>query len=871
VKRSRLLSLLVLFAFAAMRAGAEDKPVTFERDIAPLIEARCLKCHGGEKLEGGLDLRRRSLIEKGGDSGAAMVPAKPDESLLIQKVEKGEMPPKEEGALDQKQKDLFRRWIAAGAPLAGEKEQPLDDAEPPSRVTAEDRKFWSFKPPVRPPLPSVQNADRVRRPIDAFLLEKLEAKSISFADDAPKEVLLRRAMFALTGLPPTFEDQAAFAADERPDAFERLIDRLLASPQFGEHIARQWLDVAGYADSDGYLAADRLRPQAWRYRDYVIQSLNADLPYDQFVLEQLAGDELSDWRRADEITPLMARQLAATGFLRTASDPTYPGYIEPNEVHQVIADTQQIVSTSLLGITMQCCRCHAHKYDPIPQRDYYALAAVFFPALDPAKWQPSEVRGIPLASESQQQRLNERNGQIDSRVGQLNKELLELAIRFQLKRVAQLVSAREGEAPAEPARAELVKKVAEAINAAADKRTEEQKALVAKYAPNIAIGDKELAAWSTEYAERSAKLKAAVASETALKEQAVLVRGFIDLDDKPNPCKLLIRGDHSKPGAEVQPDVPEILSAEDFQLAATPGYKTTGRRTAFARWVTDPQNPLTARVHVNRVWAKVFGRGIVPTVANFGRSGEKPSHPELLDWLAREFADTGWGQKRLYRELLASSAWRQSSKASPAAIAADPDFELHAWWRAQRHTGEMLRDSVLAISGKLNGHMFGSPTTVSAQGDGSVTVADTAEGNRRSIYLQVRRSQHVTMLDLFDVPMMEINCPERTEANVPLSALAMLHSPFSEQSAAAFADRVLRETPADDASRIDLAFRLAFARQSTAKEQQVLQEFLDHIMKEKLGDIAATAASGPRQEAERAAWTQAALVLLNSNEFLYVH
>jgi hypothetical protein len=860
---SRPIIPLVLFACVAVRAAAEDKPVTFERDIAPLIEARCLKCHGGEKLEGGLDLRRRSLIEKGGDSGAAIVIQKPEESLLWQKVEKGEMPPKEEGTLDQKQKDLFRRWIAAGAPLAGEKEQPLEDAEPPSRVTAEDRKFWSFQPPVRPPLPLVVNAERVRTPIDAFLLQKLEAKSLSFADDAPKEVLLRRATFALTGLPPTLEDQTSFAADERPDAFERLTDRLLASPQFGEHIARQWLDVAGYADSDGYLAADRLRPQAWRYRDYVIQALNADLPYDQFVLEQLAGDELSDWRRADEITPQMERQLAATGFLRTASDPTYPGYIEPNEVHQVMADTQQIVSTSLLGLTMQCCRCHAHKYDPIPQRDYYALQAVFFPALDPAKWQPSEVRGIPLASETQQQRLNERNGQIDARVGQLNKELLELAIRFQLKRVAKLLGPAGSDA-------ELVKKVAEAINSAADKRTEEQKALVAKYAPNIAIGDKELAAWSSEYAERSARLKAAVASETALKEQLVLVRGMIDMDDKPNPCKLLIRGDHSKPGAEVQPDVPEILSGESFQLAATPGYKTTGRRTAFARWVTDPQNPLTARVHVNRVWAKVFGRGIVPTVANFGRSGEKPSHPELLDWLAREFADNGWGQKRLYRELLASSAWRQSSKPSPAAVAADPDFELHAWWRAQRHTGEMLRDSTLAISGKLNGPMFGPPTTVSAQGDGSVIVADTAEGNRRSVYLQVRRSQHVTMLDLFDVPMMEINCPERTQANVPLSALALLHSPFSEQSAATFADRLLREA-ADDPTRIDLGFRLAFARAPTAAEQQALQTFLAAIIKEKLGNTASTAASGPRAEAERAAWNQAALVLLNSNEFLFVH
>jgi hypothetical protein len=244
-----------------------------------------------------------------------------------------------------------------------------------------------------------------------------------------------------------------------------------------------------------------------------------------------------------------------------------------------------------------------------------------------------------------------------------------------------------------------------------------------------------------------------------------------------------------------------------------------------------------------------------------------PSRPRVREVVV----DTGWGQKRLYRELVASSAWRQASKASPAALAADPDNDLLGWWRAQRHTGEMLRDSTLSVSGKLNAPMFGPPTAVSAQGDGSVIVADTAPGNRRSIYLQVRRSQHVTMLDLFDVPMMEVNCPERTQANVPLSALALLHSPFSEHSAAALADRLLREAPADDASRIDLALRLAFGRPPSANEVQKLEEFIATVIQEKLGDTAATAASAPRQSAERATWTQAALVLLNSNEFLFVH
>ena len=269
----------------------------------------------------------------------------------------------------------------------------------------------------------VKSTERTRTAADAFLLARLEEKGLSLAPEAPPDVLLRRVSFAIRGLPPTLAERTEFLADNRPDAYERLVDRMLAAPAFGEHAARHWLDQAGYADSDGYLAADRLRPQAWRYRDYVIQALNADLPYDQFVREQLAGDELSDWRRADAISPLAARQLAATGFLRTASDPTYLGYTEPNEIHQVLADTVQIVSTSLLGLTIQCARCHSHKFDPISQRDYYSLQAIFRSALDPARWQPSEVRGIPLATEAEQAKIAAYNKQIDQRIGELSTEV----------------------------------------------------------------------------------------------------------------------------------------------------------------------------------------------------------------------------------------------------------------------------------------------------------------------------------------------------------------------------------------------------------------------------------------------------------------
>jgi mono/diheme cytochrome c family protein len=843
---------------------ADEGRITFEQHIAPILQARCVKCHGEGKLEGGLDLRRKFLLAKGGDSGAALVEGKPEESLLIEKISKGEMPPKEEGKLDDKQIDVIRRWVAAGAPLVGDKEPPLEAAEAPSRITAEDRKFWSFVSPVRPPLPVVKNADRVRTAIDVFLIARLEEKQLSFAPDAPKEVLLRRTTFALHGLPPEVSNLDAFLADNSPDSFERLLDRLQASPRYGEHAARQWLDVAGYADSDGYLAADRLRPQAWRYRDYVIGALNSDLPYDRFLLEQLAGDELSDWRRAEELSPEQARQLAATGFLRTASDPTYPGYTEPNEIHQVTADTTQIVSSALLGLTIQCARCHTHKYDPIPHRDYYALQAIFTPALDPGRWQPSEVRGIPLATEAEQARITQHNQKIDQRVVDLNAELSELTTRFRKKRVTELLGTDGKDAT-------LIAKLTAALLAAADKRNDEQKMLVAKFAAGISLVEADLAKWNSDYQQQSEKLKAVIVSETALKQQIVTLRGLVDMDDKPADCKLLLRGDYNQPGAVIPPNVPEVLAPVSFKFEPKPGYKTTGRREAFGRWLIEPSHPLTARVQVNRMWAKQFGRGIVPTLANFGRSGVKPTHPELLDYLATEFVASGWGQKKLVRQLLSSTAWRQSSTPTALTLAADPNNELLGFWRATRHSGEMLRDSTLAAAGKLNATMFGAPSAVSQQGDGSVITADDASGNRRSVYLMVRRSQHVTMLDLFDVPMMEVNCPQRSASIVPLQALAMLHGPFSEQSAATLADRILREAPASDDARIDYACRLLYSRLPRPVEKEVLTSFLASLTADKLANASTSPTDAQKSDAARAAWVQAALVLLNSNEFLYVH
>ncbi len=875
-----LLTMLLSGFGVSPRAAAEETPAPkFESDIVPILEARCVKCHGDGKLEAGLDLRRRFLVLKGGDSGAGFVAEKPDESLLIQKIVADEMPPKDEGRLDDKQKALLRRWIATGAKTVGEKESPIDEAEQASRLSDEDRTFWAFQAPKRPPVPQLSNLNsQISNPIDRFALAKLAEKDLSFNAEASKPVLLRRVTFDLLGLPPTLDELDEFLADKSPDAYEKVVDQLLASPRFGERWGRQWLDIAGYADSDGYLAADKLRPEAWRYRDWVIRVLNSDLPYDQFVTQQLAGDELSDWRRVDEITPEVYDQLVATGFLRTALDPTYPGYIEPNEVHQVLADTMQIVGTTFLGLTVHCARCHSHKFDPISQRDYYSLQAVFGGALDPARWQPSDVRGIPLATEAEETRINAHNQQADARIAAFTASLNELTLRFRQKRIAQEPTADQ---------AQLDKLIAALIVEPA-KRNDEQKKLIEQHGlASVSLTDADLATRFSDYRDDSAKLKAELAAEAAQKKTITRIRGLADLDEKAAVGHILRRGDYNKPGAEVAPGVVEVLASAGFQLTPQAGYKTSGRRTALAKWLTSPEHPLLARVHVNRLWAAHFGRGIVPTIANFGRSGAKPTHPELLDWLAVEFSGrnseggtnadlqhsefripNSFSQKRLHRLIVTSAAYRQSADIDATKQQLDSDNIWLSAWSPKRHQGEVVRDSLLSVSAHLNPTQFGKWANVAAQGDGSVIDTDDEPGRRRSIYQIVRRSQHLTMLELFDTPLMEVNCPERSVSTVPLQALAMLHGPAADRAAGGLADRVW-SAAATDHDRIRFAYRLLFTREPSAKETDNIVRSLSELSREQLANKP-TATDPEKETALKAAWRQVALVLLNSNEFVYV-
>jgi len=866
------LTFLAAFAWDGVATLADEKPQTvaaapvgatalnFEDDVVPILQARCFKCHGDETRKASLDLRRKFTILKGGDGGPAIVPGKPEESPLYEMIQKREMPPKEEDPLDKTQIEVLRRWIAAGAQTKGAVEPPLEVADAEETVNPEDRKFWAFLPPVRPTVPAVKAADRVRTPIDAFLLAKLEEKGLGFNPDANPRTLLRRVYFDLTGLPPTAGQIDAFLADNRPGAYERLVDGLLASPQYGERWARHWLDVAGYADSDGYLEADRLRPEAWRYRDYVIRALNNDKPYDQFIREQVAGDELSDWRRAEELTPEMAEQLIATGFLRTASDPTYGGYRDKPECYKVMADTMQIIGSAFLGLTVQCARCHSHKSEPISQRDYYQMNAIFLASYDPDRWVVSLERAVPLATEGQQAKIAAYNAAVTARIATLNAEQTEWINRHRDKFLNEKLAAVP---------ADLRDKVKAAVLLAADKRSDEQKQLVTAHAAGVVADDASLFNHFPELKAEIDKLKGAVAAETALVRNIVQLRSLADMDDKPSAAHVLRRGDFNNKGKTVEAAVPAVLAPADYKFQPQPGYKSTGRRKAFAEWLVDSRQPTTARVHMNRLWAHHFGRGIMETVDDFGHTGKFPSHPELLDWLATEFVAQHWSQKAMHRLMVTSTAYRQSSGHDAAKAAVDPENLLLWAKRPQRHAGEVLRDSMLALAGKLNPQMFGPPVPVTRQADGSVITADDAPGSRRSIYVIVRRSEQLTLLEAFDTPRMEINCPRRTEAIVATQALTMMNSPFIDVQARIFADRILQAS-ADNQARIDFACNQAFTREPGAAERKSIGDFLESFVKLQLADKLATATPDERRAAEQAAWAHVAQTLLNTNEFLYV-
>lgn len=780
-----LLRLLPVVALCLGRHGfaadATPAALTFEQHIRPILKAYCLDCHGGgEKPEGGLDLRLKRLIVQGGESGSALQPGQTAGSNLLKRIKSGEMPPSEK-KVPAAQVAIIEQWIAAGAPTARPEPETI---APGLGITEEERAYWAYQPIRRPAAPAVRDHSAIRSDIDLFVAAKLESLELGLNSEADRFALLKRATFDLTGLPPSVDETDEFLADSSPDAYDRLLDRLLASPHYGERWGRHWLDVAGYADSEGDGAVDTLRPYIYKFRDYVIASLNADKPLNQFLIEQLAGDELVPQPHKN-LSADAQEKLVATGFLRMAADPTASGQGEPDASrNQVVADTLKIVSSSLLGLSVGCAQCHDHRYDPISQNDYYQLRAVFEPSLNWKAWVTPRDRVISLYTEADR-----------AKAAAVEAEVATLQATYNQKRDKFVAEAFDKELEKHPA--ENRDKLRDAFKTAGDKRTEEQKMLVASN-PALNIHPGVLYQYNAAAAEELKKDDAAIQAKRAQKP----VEDFISVLDEPagaNPPTVVFhRGDYRQ-AKQVVPPADLTIAAPDNQRFTIPeddpSLPTSGRRLAWAKHLTNGQHPLLGRVLMNRFWLHHFGRGIVDTPSEFGLLGTRPTHPELLDWLAVELPRRGWSAKQLHRVMMTTSAYRQSSARNDRNNARDADGALYSRYPVRRLEAEIVRDRALAVAGRFNDAMFGKPLDIMEDFAGQVHVKDDAP--RRSVYVQDRRSKPVSLLAAFDAPVMAVNCERRSSSTVAPQSLMLMNGDFFLAQADHLAKRLRDTTPTD--------------------------------------------------------------------------
>jgi mono/diheme cytochrome c family protein len=875
-------------------AAAKGKPaastVTFEQQVRPILKAHCFQCHGeGGKKEGGLDMRLRRFLVKGGESGPAIVPGNIRKSYLVARIRAGEMPPGKKQKLTRKELKAVERWIAAGAKTASPEPATVGDGP---LITDEERNFWAFQAVKKPVVPLVRNRERVRNPIDAFLLRKLESRGLSFSERADRRTLIRRATFDLHGLPPTPDEIARFLADRRPDAWERLIDRLLASPRYGERWGRRWLDVAGYADSEGYVTADTERPWAYKYRDYVVRSFNANKPFDRFVLEQLAGDELVGPTYRN-LKPGDVEKLVATGFLRMAPDGTGNGGVDQTEArNQVVADTLHIVGSSLLGLTVNCAQCHDHRYDPIPQTDYYRLRAIFEPAYDPAHWRSPAARRLSLYTDADRKeaaRIEAAAAKIDKERLKKQADYIERTFRKELAKLP----------------AEIRDEVGKARNTPVRKRTAAQQALLRKH-PSVNVTAGSLYLYDRKAADDLKAVAARAAKLRGTKPKEEFLRVLTEVPGKVPATRLFFRGDPKQPKQNLTPASLSILQHGAAIPVNDKSRPTTGRRLAFARSLIDGRHPLFARVIVNRVWQQHFGKGIVDTPSDFGRLGERPTHPELLDWLAAEFegrianpsvrraveakkidglairpTSSRWDLKRMHRLIMTSAAYRQVSTRRSELDAVDPDNRLLGRMAIRRLDAEGLRDSLLAVCGRLNPKMFGPPVPVmednvgrfvigkenkNGEGRNAAVIPLHGEEFRRSVYVQSRRSRPLAVLSTFDAPRMEPNCERRNSSTVTPQSLLLMNDDIVIARCRDFAARLQRDCGPDPSKQAARAWELALGVPPTAGQLKDSLAFL-RAQRRQL----ATRNTG-KQKFNPAQLALASLcqALVSSNGFLYV-
>jgi cytochrome c553 len=758
----------------------------FEAKVRPLLVAHCLECHGVDKHKAGLRLDRRDVMLKGSETGPVVVPGKPDLSPLIEAIRyEGDvqMPPK--GKLKDHEIAALTEWVKRGA-IWPEPRRGLSALAVASSTTgaspvaasarARARSFWSFQPVADPVPPAVANDAWPSSPIDRFILAKLEQNGLSPAPPADRPTLIRRASFDLIGLPPTVEDIDTVVRDQAPGAFGRVVDRLLASPHYGERWGRYWLDLARYGEDQAHSFQPRLYPGGFRYRDWLVRAINGDMPYDRFITEQIAGDLLDG--------PDRLGRLAALGFF--ACGPVYYG--DRNKLDQY-ADRIDTLTRSFLGLTVACARCHDHKYDPIPTADYYALAGVFA---------STEYVEAPVGRPEQIEAYNKAQAGIQAKDREITSFL-----KAQAERLKQKTSVNQ------------LKQVERLLPA-----------------------------------DARAKLKVLRAELVGLKKKAPPKYPVVHtLGEAPQATEMhvLLRGNPEAPGPKVPRRFLSILGGEGSPFQYGSG------RLELARAVASAENPLTARVMVNRIWQHHFGRGLVGTSSNFGALGQRPSHPELLDWLAHRFAASGWSQKTLHRAIMLSAVYQQSSRLDSEGFAKDPENTL--LWRMNRRRldVEAWRDAMLAVAGRLDARLGGPSVGLDAPGN-----------ERRTFYAAISRHDLAWMLRLFDFPDPNITSGGRVETTVPLQQLFALNSEFMAASARAVAARLraASQPGRDDAERIKTVYLLLFGRSPTEHERQLGLAYLRAYEP--------AAARAPGSGAISSRWERYTHALLATNEFAFI-
>lgn len=826
------MRLLVAFGlvFLPLRAQLNH---SLDQVAHEVLQKNCLACHG-TATSGGLDLRSRETALKGGARGPALVPGQPDKSILFRAVRHDgdlAMPPGKTKLRDE-DVEVIRAWIERGANWTGSK-------------TSDDALWWSFRKLTRPPPPALGETN----PIDAFILSKLRDRRLHPVPLADRRTLIRRVTFDLHGLPPTHEDVERFVSDPDPAAYEKLIDALLASPRYGERWGRHWLDVVRYADTGGF-ETDIYFPNAWRYRDYVIKSFNDDKPWNTFVQEQVAGDELwpgdIDYEGTFEVPEPKRRKLEArigTGMYTIGPVYHEAALFEGQARYEWLTDAVDTTGEAFLGLTVGCARCHDHKFDPVTQRDYHAMMALFA---------GSEEREIPVIPKFS------IYGFKSGYPNWLKVEEIKAAIGTIDKAARQRVVDR--------VRSRFAADVRAAYDVPKEKRTDQQRRLAAVL--ELAMTEAGL----LENAEGKQADLSYTEDESALRVKLIQQLGQAALRANPvmqtatvlghsgwtPPIHLTRRGDWRATGEVVKPAFPAVLASG--QSLDEPQGAALRRRTELALWLTSSNHPLTARVIVNRVWHWHFGRGIVGTPGDFGRQGDPPSHPELLDWLASEFVAQNWSLKKLHRVILMSETYRRSSahSAENAAIDAGNQF----LWRMNRRRmdAETLRDSVLAVSGSLNLKVGGRPVIppLSAEEASGLWARDQwpesmdpSEHDRRSVYLYVKRTFPLPMMSAFDSPDSSVSCSRRDSTTVAPQALTLLNSEFMLRQAVRFADKLRKTYGADDRRQVEGMWTSAFGRKPSASEVQSGMSVLAN-------------------ESDPNALARLCLVAFNANEFVYI-